>query len=1561
MADSPPDADAGAFDPYHKWLGIPPKEQPPNHYRLLGIEAFEDDLEVIESAGNRQSAFLRQLALGPNMAASQQLLNEVSKAQVCLLRSKKKEVYDEKLRAQIEAENPPETDSATDGLAKPSLPDQLIASGRQAADYIKGLPRNYLIGGTTVVVLFVLFMLFGPVTVDPDGPAQFRVEVDEAFTKQFEEKLVYFELDETDFPIEELTSGIELEGGDHTLVVKVANMPQADESEEPPDVDELRDKLRNKANAVLTRKFPVVATEPPTLQLSFVEGAVTNALLLSLSDDEFELPGGFSDEAMVLKGDEKEYFTKVRPFASGRYMLTSSSNGLLRLWNLQAEKSIRNFRSGRYLYTFAVAPDGHSILANGDSTELRHISLETGQPVRSLEGHTAAPSSVAFAPDGKSATSAGGQGDGSVRMWDLESGNERWNYVRTGRAARDVRFSPDGAWVFAVVDDILVRMSAESGDQITMYDAITPYAPTGDSRGVLARGINSNFQIWNADSGLQVHEFEVKSSGALALSPNGQYAASVVPDRKETFIQVWNTTSGEEVAKFTGHEGDIYDVDFFPSGKFLASSGRDGTTRIWRLPELDPPAVGEPAATPASSAAESGNRLSRFRYAQTSAAASRTGHRVASIYYGGAKVWDTATGKLIFKTINHSAEHLAISQDGNYVVSASSLAVHVWDVADGRELNRIALPGMTLRGMSLSPDNRMALVSMRMEFVGPLTPVLIDLVTGGEVGRFPTTEQPAVLTGDGKHVVAIDGTEIKFYERHTGQLVQTLEGHEPYDRGAAITVPLAVSANGQVIASVGNADRILRVWGVDGRAMAAVPIEGSLSRVALSADGAFAYGNNNGLTIFDVASGTTRPHGDKEAQLGWLAAVSTAHDSVRRLLTMEGGDVTLWRLPDEASSELTEADSVPKPSTLDFEGYRDAIQQFTAHERDVRQIEFSGDGTTLLTASGNDKDVRFWDAATHEEKLVVDAQQGAVYAFALAKGEKSIVTVHSNGAIVETEIATRKASQWRQKHDLYVTSVEVSPDGTAMVSTAADGRGGVGNVRLWDINDGTQMWQYSLLNVGASSAGFSSNGEQILAAVDGTIRVLDRATGKPLSVFDGAGTPVARFAPQPADRLLTTDAGAMRLWNAVTGLEVRRFRGYSTQVATKSAMFSPDGRFAVSLLSGTPAVRIWNASSGRHVAQFGSQEDALSCMTFSPDGKSLAFGHANGGVTVWDLPDRVLNLAAFGMPAETDGAASDSLDVNKPVGEVGRILLAGSYAGVPHCTSDGQLLTAAHAGCAKVWNTRTGQLIFKSSNTGASRTVISADGKTLVSRNRYGLNHWDVTSGEKLGSFKIPEMAAFDFAPNGNHVAVVSRPKKKGPALIELRNIEDGSVVRAFGDGSGTPSSISFSPSGKFVAVIDDAAVRVFDVESGDQVTALMGHLKTVYRFAFSDDESQITSFSDDGTVRTWALDSGTEISQVRPGSQYVYLSGNGTCLATIESGLSLIDLNREPPPADPPVEDRPKTGLPIEIPDSNLQGSRMVGAHFLTGGTHVVTTAQDGVIRIWKLPALAAALVPTE
>ncbi|MCH8922291.1 MAG: hypothetical protein IIA67_03960, partial [Planctomycetes bacterium] len=88
------------FDPYHSWLGIPPRHQPPNHYRLLGVQAFESDIDVIENAAGRQMGHVRTYQTGQHSALSQRILNEIAKAKVCLLNPQKKAGYDQQLRVQ---------------------------------------------------------------------------------------------------------------------------------------------------------------------------------------------------------------------------------------------------------------------------------------------------------------------------------------------------------------------------------------------------------------------------------------------------------------------------------------------------------------------------------------------------------------------------------------------------------------------------------------------------------------------------------------------------------------------------------------------------------------------------------------------------------------------------------------------------------------------------------------------------------------------------------------------------------------------------------------------------------------------------------------------------------------------------------------------------------------------------------------------------------------------------------------------------------------------------------------------------------------------------------------------------------------------------------------------------------------------------------------------------------------------------------------------------------------------------------------------------------------------
>lgn len=89
------------FEPYRKWLGIPTAELPANHYRLLGIDLFEDDPDVIENAAMRQISHVRTFQVGPHSDHSQRILNELATARICLLNSQKKSAYDESLRKQL--------------------------------------------------------------------------------------------------------------------------------------------------------------------------------------------------------------------------------------------------------------------------------------------------------------------------------------------------------------------------------------------------------------------------------------------------------------------------------------------------------------------------------------------------------------------------------------------------------------------------------------------------------------------------------------------------------------------------------------------------------------------------------------------------------------------------------------------------------------------------------------------------------------------------------------------------------------------------------------------------------------------------------------------------------------------------------------------------------------------------------------------------------------------------------------------------------------------------------------------------------------------------------------------------------------------------------------------------------------------------------------------------------------------------------------------------------------------------------------------------------------------
>ena len=132
------------LDVYREWLQIADTERPLNHYQLLRLKRFEDDVAKIRSHYRKMNAHVRKYATGDFAAESQELLNELAKAMLCLTDSSRKQQYDESLgRAAAGAKRKRTVEEilAGRGLIKP----EQLAKAKKFADAVGVEMRDALV------------------------------------------------------------------------------------------------------------------------------------------------------------------------------------------------------------------------------------------------------------------------------------------------------------------------------------------------------------------------------------------------------------------------------------------------------------------------------------------------------------------------------------------------------------------------------------------------------------------------------------------------------------------------------------------------------------------------------------------------------------------------------------------------------------------------------------------------------------------------------------------------------------------------------------------------------------------------------------------------------------------------------------------------------------------------------------------------------------------------------------------------------------------------------------------------------------------------------------------------------------------------------------------------------------------------------------------------------------------------------------------------------------------------------------------------------------------------
>lgn len=173
--------------------------------------------------------------------------------------------------------------------------------------------------------------------------------------------------------------------------------------------------------------------------------------------------------------------------------------------------------------------------------------------------------------------------------------------LRINRAPGWLRFSPDGALLYASSQKAVFAFGVATGRQVRAFDAAGGLALSPDGGTLVVARPNAGPGLYDTRTGnltteLAGHEGPVT---AAAFSPDGSLVATVSDDRT---VAVWDAATGERLHLLEGHADRVTAVSFGADDATLYTVGLDGALFVWDLDRTHGLARAVLPATPAVSA-----------------------------------------------------------------------------------------------------------------------------------------------------------------------------------------------------------------------------------------------------------------------------------------------------------------------------------------------------------------------------------------------------------------------------------------------------------------------------------------------------------------------------------------------------------------------------------------------------------------------------------------------------------------------------------------------------------------------------------------------------------------------------------------------------------------------------------------------------------------------------------------------------------------------------------------------------------------------------------------------
>jgi WD40 repeat protein len=273
----------------------------------------------------------------------------------------------------------------------------------------------------------------------------------------------------------------------------------------------------------------------------------------------------------------------------GQLIATASADKTVKIWNRDGKElqTLKGYDSEVTDVSFS--PDGN-IIATSTGNKIVKLWTRDGKELQTINNaHEGWIWSIRFSPDGQTiATASAGGNDHTVKLWNWNSIEKKFDIVKTLKGHRDrvnsVVFSPDGQTIATASWDKTIILWSRDGQNLKTLeghqDGVHSVSFSPDGKTLASSSEDGSLILWSI-KGEKLQTLKGHNAGVFRVrfSPDGQKIATASLDKT---VKLW-TKDGKELKTFTGHDDLVFSLSFSPDNKTLASSDKAGKLILWNV------------------------------------------------------------------------------------------------------------------------------------------------------------------------------------------------------------------------------------------------------------------------------------------------------------------------------------------------------------------------------------------------------------------------------------------------------------------------------------------------------------------------------------------------------------------------------------------------------------------------------------------------------------------------------------------------------------------------------------------------------------------------------------------------------------------------------------------------------------------------------------------------------------------------------------------------------------------------------------------------------------------